>query len=159
MEYRINVGECTVPIDIKKVEELKNATYVGDFCIRTKSGNWSESPVAVFHVENPPEGFGHYFGMFMSVLDDRLMITDASSAFEKPISGIASSTGEVIYSRYRHDFRSLPNGEGSIDGGRDYAKIVAGKNGFPTTCEIGIEGAKLFVKSVKVLAKPVHSKE
>ena len=54
-----------------------------------------------------------------------VMITNAESAFSEPITGILTDDGEVIVSRYRHDF-VLKEGH-FIDGGRDYTRSSGGK--------------------------------
>ena len=145
MRYRINYGETELPINIKKIEQKYNAKYIGDFCLKTRDGSWSESPAAIFWQEKPPvEGYSNYFGLF--VRDDRLFITSGESAFETPIEGIVSADGEVVYSRYRWDMRGLSDDSGYIDGGRDYVKISAGKNGeFPKTVLLKINGPQLEV--------------
>jgi hypothetical protein len=109
------------PISIPKVEEKYGAKFVGDFCVKTKSGGWSEEPIAIFYQPNPNVALGHkhYFGLF--VRGESMYITDGTSAFSEPIVGIVTPGGEVIFSRYRHDFVER---EGVfIDGGRDYVHI------------------------------------
>ena len=54
------------------------------------------------------------------------MITNALSAVETDIDGIVAKNGDVIYSKYRHDFRYSPDGSVMIDGGRDYTKNNGG---------------------------------
>lgn len=108
------------PINVEAVEKKYNATYVGDFCVKTKHG-WSEQPIAIFWQVKPPvEGYSHYFGLLAR--DDKIMITDGSTAFSEPISGIVADNGEVIYSRYRHDYHSSFDGSVTVDGGRDYMR-------------------------------------
>ena len=48
------------------------------------------------------------------------MITDAASAFCEPITGLLTDDGEVLVSRYRHDY--VEKGPYMIDGGRDYLR-------------------------------------
>lgn len=105
---------------IRKIEEKYDAQYMGYWCTKSSSGNWNESPVDVFYVENPDTSKGHtnYFGMF--VRDGSVYITEASTAFADPISGIVTDDGEVIVSRYRHDY--VTKGNYMIDGGRDYTR-------------------------------------
>jgi hypothetical protein len=154
MEYKINKGDTITGINTGVVEVRKDAKYVGDFCVKTKTG-WSDIPVSIFYQEHPPAPFSNYFGIYLDFISGKLMITDGSSVTKEPILGIASSTGEVVYSRYGHDFRSLENGEGSIDGGRSYTRLLGSKNGtLPATVEIAIQGADLIVTKVLSEARP-----
>lgn len=133
----INVGESEYSkvLNLKKVEETRNAKYVGDFCIKGVGGTWSDIPVAVFYQETPPEGYGHYFGLF--VRDGGVMICDASSTVGVPIMGIQAPSGEIIYSRFRHDYRVSQDGTVTIDGGRDYTKTNGGVEMVVLTIENG----------------------
>lgn len=106
---------------IKLIEELKGAKYMGYWCTKRPSdGSWNERPVDVFYQPNPDVSKGHkfYFGMFIQ--DDIIYITDATSCFSEPITGIVCEDGEVIVSRYRHDY--VTKGNHMIDGGRDYTR-------------------------------------
>lgn len=51
---------------------------------------------------------------------------NALSAVENDIAGIVAKNGDVIYSRYRHDYRMSPDNSVMIDGGRDYTKNNGG---------------------------------
>jgi len=106
------------PEGIKTVEESKGAVFMGCWCIKTAQGTWAEEPVDVFYVPNPDvaKGHSHYFGLFFR--QGQLFITNAASAFESPITGAVLESGEVIVSRYRHDF--VQKNEVFVDGGRDY---------------------------------------
>ena len=106
---------------IKKVEDLRNAKYMGYWCTkRTDGKSWNESPVDVFYQPNPDTEKGHrnYFGLY--VQGGSLYITDATSAFSEPIVGSICEDGEVIVSRYRHDYVAKKGA--MIDGGRDYTR-------------------------------------
>ena len=52
----------------------------------------------------------------------KLMICNAISAVEHPIWGVVAENGDVIYSRFRHDYRWSPDKSVMIDGGRDYTR-------------------------------------
>lgn len=119
------------PINIPTLEEHYGGKFIGDFCLKTKNGGWSERPIAVFYQPNPDveAGHSHYFGLLVDNLSPdtgSLMITNAESAFSEPISGIITDEGEILFSRYRHDFRQSLNGECFIDGGRDYCRFGGG---------------------------------
>ena len=118
---------------IKKIEEMRDAVYMGYWCGKTKHGGWAERPVDVFYQPNPDVEKGHtnYFGLI--VQGDRILITDASSCFSEPMQGIVDE-GTVYVSRYRHDFVQTPNGK-IIDGGRDYLKVSSGDKLVTVTVE------------------------
>lgn len=110
------------PIKIPAIEEHYGGKFIGDFCTKAPGGYWNEIPVAVFYQPNPDvsQGHTHYFGIF--VQNGHLHITNAISVAEEPIAGIASDEGEVIFSRYRHDYTTSTDGSVFIDGGRDYVR-------------------------------------
>ena len=109
---------------IEHIESMRDATYIGYWCGRTKYGDWAERPLDVFYQPDPDVDAGHtnYFGLILDPLSNKVMITDASSCFQDPITGIVEE-GIVYVSRYRHDYVQTPSG-GSIDGGRDYTKTT-----------------------------------
>jgi hypothetical protein len=110
-----------VGINVSAVEEKYNAVFMGDFCLRAKGGGWANAPAAVFWQAKPPvEGYSNYFALMFQ--GEQLYITSGASAFESDIAAIEGPDGEIIHSRYRHDFRSLKGGGGFIDGGRDYTR-------------------------------------
>ena len=128
-----------VPIDIRAAEQKYNATFVGDFCIKNRRGDFLTETVAVFWQPIPPvEGYSHYFALL--VRGDVVFITSGQTAFDLPIYGIRAKDGEIVYSRHRHDYRSCKDGSGSIDGGRDYTKLSASEldNTFPELVELKI---------------------
>lgn len=106
---------------IKKTEELYGSKYMGYWCTkRTDGKSWNESPVDVFYQPNPDLSKGHknYFGLF--VQNGSLYITDATSAFSDPITGVLCEDGEVLVSRFRHDY--VTKDGYMVDGGRDYLR-------------------------------------
>lgn len=106
------------------VEKNYGAVYMGAWAIKTKSGGWSDQPVEVFYQPNPDTDKGHtnYFGLFTE--NGQLLITDATTAFSEPITGVVSKDGEVLVSRFRHDMQT--SGDDMIDGGREYLRCNAG---------------------------------
>jgi hypothetical protein len=119
---KINHGERQLNwLNTVVVEHNYHAKYVGEFCIRTKDGGWSESPVAVFYQPDPDvsKGHTHYFGIMAQF--GAVYITNAISAAEVDITGVQYGD-EIIYSRFHHDFRRNSTGEVFVDGGRDYLR-------------------------------------
>ena len=108
---------------IQKIEEKYKAKYICETSIMYNDRNWSENPSAIFYTETPhPEG-SNYFAISVGS-DGYYIISDALPSIKKmePIAAVRSGD-EVIYSRYRHDYRTTKDGKVSIDGGRDYVRV------------------------------------
>ena len=106
---------------IRIAEDKYGAKYMGYWCTKRPDGkSWNERPVDVFYQPAPDvaKGHTHYFGLLIQ--GGTLYITNAASAFEEPITGIICEDGEVIVSRYRHDY--VEKDGRMIDGGRDYVR-------------------------------------
>ena len=116
------LNECSFlkPEGIAKIEKAYNAKYVFESCLKTKNGGWCNMPVAIFYTETPHPQGSNYFGLYRNDFGD-FMITDGISATE-PFDALQAGD-DVIYSRYRHDFREH-NGY-MVDGGRDYFRRSA----------------------------------
>ena len=115
-------------IDPKKVEKAYNVKFVCETPIKLKNG-WYDSPSLIFYSEEPhPQGSNY---MALSVFptgmegEGQLTITDGISATEGDFVGMVDGD-EVIYSRYRHDYRVGKTGV-FIDGGRDYTRSSGGQ--------------------------------
>ena len=127
---------------IKKAEELYGAKYMGYWCTKRLNGeSWNDNPVDVFYQPNPDieNGHKHYFGLFIQ--NGSLYITDATSAFSDPITGIETNDGEVIVSRFRHDY--VEKDEYMIDGGRDYFRTSGGP-----VVQVRVEGSEFFIERI-----------
>jgi hypothetical protein len=127
VKYWINMGDILYGANIQKVtEEYAKDTggdcrFVGCLCLKGKSGYTDR--VLTFWQEKParPE-YSNYFGLFRNT--NGTMITNAVSIAEGTWDGLADpETGEVLFSRDRHDFRRSKSGKFTVDGGRDYLKI------------------------------------
>jgi len=100
-------------VNIQKIESVKNAKYVCDT-------EHKDVHVAVFYGEEEhPVSKSRYFALYYS---DQLMITNGSFIEQQHISGVVADNGDVIFSRYRHDFRKSPDGSVFVDGGRSYLR-------------------------------------
>lgn len=116
----VNNGRDDAKVVIEAVEKKYNAKYVGQMCLRTKGGGWQADDCGeVFYQETPPvEGYSNYFALVYQ--GGTLYITSGASAVEGVIDGVVAADGEIIYSRFRHDFRYSKDHTTFIDGGRDY---------------------------------------
>ena len=119
----VNNESCNLTNEqIKKIEEVKNAKFVCDTQLPTKNGNWSDIPVSIFYGNKEhPVSKSRYFGIFFDE-NNKIMITDGSSVVDSLISAVCSDDGEIIYSRYRHDYRISKDESVFIDGGRNYIR-------------------------------------
>jgi hypothetical protein len=127
---------------IKVIEEKYGAKYMGYWCTKRLNGeSWNDNPVDVFYQSEPDteKGHKHHFGMF--VQNGTLFITDATSAFSDPILGIETEDGEVIVSRYRHDY--VEKDKYMVDGGRDYFRTSGGP-----IVRIRVEGPEFVIERV-----------
>jgi hypothetical protein len=120
----VNNGRDDAQFKTDVVEAKYKAHFVGQFCLKTAGGGWANAPADVYWQEKPPvEGYSHYFALIYQ--HGSPYITSGASAVEQVISAVESD-GEIIYSRYRHDFRQTKDGKAIIDGGRDYVKRAGG---------------------------------
>lgn len=115
--------------------------FLGEVTVRTPHGRdgpdtFSTTPVAVFwqeRISNPEHS--HYFGLFHG--RSGLHITNAACVAEGIWRGaMHSATGEVVFSRYRHDMRGPEDGSFHVDGGRDYLKMSGKRLGVPVTLAV-----------------------
>jgi hypothetical protein len=131
-------------IDISYFEKKYNAKYVCELSIMAKRG-WAASPAQIYYQEEPPqEGYSNYFAIVQQ--EGQVFITTGASVVGIPIHGVMLKSGEVIYSRYGHDYRSASTGDVSVDGGLEYMRIL----GDPSTYDrvtLTIKGPELVLVS------------
>lgn len=127
--YENSVISAALDKRAKNIEP--QSEFVAELSIKDKRGQWTQTPVSVYYVAEPSRGYENkYFGMYYGG-GGRAFICDATSAAEATWGGIRNvETGEIVFSRYRHDFRSLPSGGPAVDGGADYMRIVGDMTGF-----------------------------
>jgi hypothetical protein len=118
------LNECSFLTEdgISKIEEKYNAKYVLEACIKDANGQWANMPCAIFYSEVAHPQGSNYFALYYSARHNTYMITNGLSAVDGVEFNGIESEGEVVYSRYRHDFRKHKNGA-FIDGGRDYGRF------------------------------------
>lgn len=99
--------------NIERIEKVRNAKYVCDT-------EYKDIHVAVFYGDTPhPDSGSKYFALYYA---DTLMITNGAFIEDQEIAGVVADNGDVIYSRFRHDYRTSPDGSVFIDGGRAYTR-------------------------------------
>jgi hypothetical protein len=136
---------------IRKIEEKYGAKYMGYWATKNSRGGWNDSPVDVFYQPKPDtsKGHTHYFGMFIETdpytgqSTGSVYITEASSAFSESITGVLTDSGEVIVSRYRHNY--VEKQGKMIDGGRDYIR----SNAAGPYVRVKVDGSEFVLESVE----------
>lgn len=118
----INNGEHVGGLKIAECERVYKAKYVADLSIQNRNGNWTDRPVAVFYQQSPNFELGHnyYFGLYIT--EGNVFITSAMSAAEHEWFGVQAPDGEIIFSRWNHDFRTSGDGTVFTDGGPIYGR-------------------------------------
>ena len=109
-------------IDVAKVEKRYNCKFVCETPIKDGEG-WRELPSLIFYNEVPHPQGSNYMALSVRMGYDGktdMVVSDGISATMYNIKGIIDGD-EVIYSRYRHDYRVGKTGVW-IDGGRDYTR-------------------------------------
>ena len=105
---------------IELIEYKYNAKYLIDSCLKTKRGYYADQPVAFFYTPEKHSNGSNFFGIYFS--NEKFMITDGHDIVNQKIIGIANEDGEVIHSRYVHDF--VTHKGLSIDGGLEYNSFL-----------------------------------
>ena len=109
----INESSIFSKENIERIEKVRNAKYVCD-------SEHKDIHVAVFYGDTPhPESGSRYFALYYA---DKLMITNGAFIEEQEITGVVADNGDVVYSRFRHDYHTSPDGSVFIDGGRAYTR-------------------------------------
>ena len=117
---------------IKDIELKYNAKYVIDSCLKSDSGNWLNFPAAFFYTEEKHPRGSNYFAMYSL---GGWMITNGIRVSEGVFHGILFEDGELVHSRYRHDW--FEHRGAMVDGGRNYFRT--------STCPEGAKQVKFNI--------------
>jgi hypothetical protein len=101
------------------LKHYPTAKYVGQFPLRDNRGEFTDFHAEVFYEPNPKTELGHsnYFAVYPR--DGVAYITGASHVEKLLLAVYEDKEGDLIYSRFQHDFRSFESKTGKImiDGG------------------------------------------
>lgn len=97
-------------------------------------GGWTDDPVSIYYVGDRAsadcEFKNRYFGLAYRQMTDYITIFDADRIEEMRFGGlVVEATGEFVFSRWRHDFRSAQTASFAVDGGLDYFRAVGSFEG------------------------------
>ena len=93
----------------------------------------NNTPCDIFFRDTPHPEFGNrYFGLRRDIVHGDIYIFGADSIEGAQVAMVEDSKGDLYYSAYRHDYKTLDNGN-IIDGGRAYVKSNTGYRTFTVT--------------------------
>lgn len=102
--------------NLRKIEKLRKAKFVCET-------EQNDIHVSIFYADEAhPDSGSRYFGLYYTSIENQLMITNGAFIEEQEISGVVAENGDVVYSRYRHDYRRSPDDSVFVDGGRAYLR-------------------------------------
>lgn len=107
---------------IGMVEQEYNCRYVCEWNTINKADKTNDSPIALFWQEVPHPRGSNWMGMFLK--GKEVYVCDGESASRLPIMGYVSNSNQVLFSKHRHDFRQSNDGSVTVDGGREYTRIL-----------------------------------
>lgn len=116
----------TLQINISEAENKFDAKYVGEFCAKTSSGEWSNQAVALFYNTQPHPRGSNFFGLCCQHDQKWYIVNGISAVICKdtglPVvyEGVVCDNQYVLYSAFRHDYQKY--NQYMIDGGRDYTR-------------------------------------
>lgn len=131
--------------EIRLIEKHYNVKYVVEIAAKLKNGQWSDTPAAVFYQNNKHPTGSNYLGIFNDPSNNNWILFDALPTISQPWTGAINKDGQVIFSRYRHDFRESPAKDFAIDGGRDYVRIVGDNPENVMMVKLGVQNDKVIV--------------
>lgn len=114
-------------IDIKNFEEKYKVKFVCESSIKSNNG-WRDASSLIFYNEIPHPKGSNYMAFSYDYIKDEYVISDGISVADIEIYGVVADNGDVIYSRFRHDYRFTKDNSAWIDGGRDYTRSCAGRS-------------------------------
>jgi hypothetical protein len=124
---------------ISKIEDLRKAKYV---C----ASEHKDMCVEVFYGDDAhPVSGSRYFALYKTTRTNELMITDGSFIEDQEINAVIADNGDIVYSRYRHDYRKSNDNSVWIDGGRAYTR--SGLYSKDKQCMLEVRNGSLQVKN------------
>lgn len=110
-------------------------TFINTFCIKN-----DYHPVAVYKADKPDKSKGHKKYLLIEIREGGHGLvrgmTEKEMKEERYRAGVhCPRCDDVIFSSYRHDYSTCSCGECSVDGGKDYFKVV-GMTGKPVRIDL-----------------------
>ena len=107
---------------IRKIEQTRSCRYVCEYNLTDASGNAYDQPVMLFWNDIPHPQGSNWMALYSANGD--YYVRDGITASRLPIIAYVSDDGQAVFSKHRYDFRSSRDGTISVDGGRDYTRLM-----------------------------------
>jgi len=109
---------------IDKIEELYNCRYVCEWNTTDSSGRISTYPMLIFWNDVAHPLGSNWMALFKDGGHNGWFVRDGIAASRVPILAGVSNNGQAMFSKNRHDYRQSHDGSITLDGGRDYTRII-----------------------------------
>lgn len=107
-------------LDVAVAERTYDAKFLMSYAIKTKDNGWTSQPAAVFYQEHPAPGHQHYFALFRQ--STSVIIAGLPWVESHTFDAVRAQNGEIVISRFNHDFNASTDGTVWIDGGPHYTR-------------------------------------
>ena len=105
---------------LAKIEKLRNCRFVCEWNVK-QDGKVHNDPMLIFWNDTAHPQGSNWMALFYY---NDWFVRDGITASQLPINCVVSNDKQVLFSKSRHDFRSSHDGSVSVDGGRDYTRVL-----------------------------------
>lgn len=109
-------------INVDSVEMRHDCRYVCEWPTIDKQGEISSHPSMIFWNDTAHPQGSNWMALFKS--NSEWYVKDGITASLLPICCIISKDREVLFSKHEHDYRTSKDGSITVDGGREYVRII-----------------------------------
>lgn len=111
-------------VGIARVEKAYKCRFVAEWNIINSDGRVMTQPVLLFWNDIPHDKGSNWMGMYRDSVDSNWYVRDGITASRLPIECVVSNDKQVLFSKNRHDFRTSHDRSITVDGGRDYTRVL-----------------------------------
>lgn len=108
---------------IQNFEDSHNCRYVCEWNV-TYDGETIKQPMVIFWSDIQHPRGSNWLATYRDPEDRNWYVRDGITASQLPIQCMVSDSKQVLFSKSRHDFRQSHDRSVSVDGGRDYTRVL-----------------------------------
>lgn len=106
---------------LEKIEKAYNCRYVTEWNTKSSDGGYNP-PRLIFWSDTPHPRGSNWLAFYRH--EREWYVADGISVTEVPICCMLSNDKQLLFSKSRHDFRTSFDNSISVDGGRDYMRVL-----------------------------------